>query len=304
MNEQTNTVLSVPPVVGGNGLNALNQSVLDSKEELMKALQQDFASNVNKIYVNSLGKEVGFKEITVQKQKNLSRILIANENRKDVIYDAQCAMINDSALLDGFDIYELTEFDRIKLMLALYSQNVFADEIKFTCQSCGMQNSYKVGFDNTLRRLDAFDVSPKTYTHENKNYKFEFDIAFPLVKTMSMFNKSYYAKGLLGQNDDNNRANAGIFNVEQMNLFVRKLVMTNKESGQTRTIDFSKFSVTDVNEIFSMFSQDLIYSDTGIINTIHTKFINSMNNSFDKHVCSNCGQTYEQENTNQIESFL
>jgi len=91
-----------------------------SKDDLLKALDADFATNVNKIYVNSLGREVGFREVTVQEQKNLSRILVANENRKDVVYDAQCAIINKTALDDDFDIYDLTEFDRIKLLMALY----------------------------------------------------------------------------------------------------------------------------------------------------------------------------------------
>lgn len=91
-----------------------------SKDDLLKALDSDFATNVSKIYVNSLKREVSFREINVQEQKNLSRILVANENRKDVVYDAQCAMINKTALDDGFDIYKLTEFDRIKLLMALY----------------------------------------------------------------------------------------------------------------------------------------------------------------------------------------
>lgn len=284
-------------------MNQMEESVLDSKEELLKALQSDFATNVNKIYVNSLKKEVGFKEITVQKQKNLSRILIANENRRDVVYDAQCAMINDSAMLEGFDIYELTEFDRIKLMIALYQQNVFADEIKFTCPVCGMQNSYNVGFDNTLRRLDDFNLDPQTFEYENKNFKFEFNIAYPLVKSMSMFYKSQYAKGLNSARIENN-VNQRLSNIEQMNLFVRSMKMTNKENGKTRFIDFSKFNVTDIGEIFSMFSQDVVYSDNGLINTITTKFLNSINNAFDKHTCSSCGSVYEQENSNQVESFL
>ena len=80
-----------------------------SKDDLLKALDSDFATNVSKIYVNSLKREVGFRGI-----------LVANENRKDVVYDAQCAMINKTALDDGFDIYNLTEFDRIKLLMALY----------------------------------------------------------------------------------------------------------------------------------------------------------------------------------------
>ena len=302
MNDSTNMYMNdaaQAPTVAN-----MQQSVNDSKEELLKALQSDFATNVNKVYVNSLGKEVGFKEITVQKQKNLSRILIANENRRDVVYDAQCAMINDSALLDGFDVYELTEFDRIKLMLALYQSNVFADEVKFTCPVCGTQNSYNVGFDNTLRKLDAFDIKPQSFEYENKNFKFVFDVAYPLVKTMSMFYKSQYAKGLAMQSNQKLNTNNRIDNIEQMNLFVRKLKMTNKDTGIVREIDFSKYNVTDISDIFAMFPQDVVYSDNGIINIITTKFINQLNNSFDKHTCSSCGTVYEQDGSNQVESFL
>ncbi len=46
--------------------------------------------------------------------------MIGNEHRKDVIYDAQCATINNAALADGFDVYNLTEFDRLKILIALY----------------------------------------------------------------------------------------------------------------------------------------------------------------------------------------
>lgn len=59
-----------------------------TKDELVKILQGDFASGVTKVYVNSLGKEIAFKEVTVTQQKSLSRIMIGNEQRKDIIYDA------------------------------------------------------------------------------------------------------------------------------------------------------------------------------------------------------------------------
>jgi len=59
-----------------------------SKTDLMAALEHDFATSVNRIYVNSLGKEVGFREITVQEQKTLSRVMIDNEKRKDIVFDA------------------------------------------------------------------------------------------------------------------------------------------------------------------------------------------------------------------------
>ena len=39
---------------------------VQTKEELLSALQQDFATSVNKVYVNSVGREFSFSEISVQ----------------------------------------------------------------------------------------------------------------------------------------------------------------------------------------------------------------------------------------------
>lgn len=97
-------------------------AAVESKESLINALKQDFATTVNKIYINSLKRDVGFREITVLEQKTLSRIMIDNESkgRKDVVYDAQCAIINKACLEPDFNIYKLSEFDRLKLLIALY----------------------------------------------------------------------------------------------------------------------------------------------------------------------------------------
>jgi predicted restriction endonuclease len=92
-----------------------------TKNDLLAALEHDFATSVNRIYVNSLNREIGFREITVQEQKTLSRIMIDNEKRKDIVFDAQCALINKACLEPVvFDIYQCSEFDRLKLLIALY----------------------------------------------------------------------------------------------------------------------------------------------------------------------------------------
>jgi len=91
-----------------------------SKSELVKALEQDFATTVNKAYINSLKKEVSLREVKVSEQKTLSRIMINNEMRKDIIYDAQCALINSVVLDEDFDIYNYSEFDKIKLLMVIY----------------------------------------------------------------------------------------------------------------------------------------------------------------------------------------
>ena len=120
---------------------------VQTKDELLNILKSDFASGVTKVYVNSLGKEVAFKEITVTQQKSLSRIMVGNEQRKDIVYDAQCATINNAALAEGFDIYQLTEFDRLKILIALYQANMFSNDVKFTCKQCGAENQYKLDFN-------------------------------------------------------------------------------------------------------------------------------------------------------------
>ena len=61
---------------------------VQSKEELLAALQQDFATSVNKVYVNSVGREFSFSEISVQEQKSLTRMTQGNKNRRDIVYDA------------------------------------------------------------------------------------------------------------------------------------------------------------------------------------------------------------------------
>ena len=50
-----------------------------NKTEFIEALSQGFATTVKKVYINSLQKEVGFREIKVKEQKTLSRIMVDNE---------------------------------------------------------------------------------------------------------------------------------------------------------------------------------------------------------------------------------
>lgn len=75
--------------------NVRREDAAQAKNKLasLAALKNKFISTVSKIYVNSLDREVNFREITVAEQKKLARIMIDNENRKDIVYDAQCATL-------------------------------------------------------------------------------------------------------------------------------------------------------------------------------------------------------------------
>ncbi len=276
---------------------------VQTKDELLNILKGDFASGVTKVYVNSLGKEVAFKEITVTQQKSLSRIMVGNEQRKDIVYDAQCATINNAALAEGFDIYQLTEFDRLKILIALYQANMFSNDVKFTCKQCGAENQYKLDFDNVLAKLDEIGLAPKEFVHENKNFKFKFTIAYPLVRRISSFYKAYYLRHKV-QSKRDAQVNDSISNMEYVNLFISKIEMLVKSSGVTRVIDMSNYKASDVEDILAQFPQDALYTDDGVLNFIATEYLKKINDSFDKHQCISCGTIQEEEGTNQAEGFF
>ena len=276
---------------------------VETKDELVKLLEQDFASGVTKVFVNSLGKEIAFKEITVTQQKTLSRIMIGNEQRKDVIYDAQCAVINNAALADGFDVYQLTEFDRLKILIALYQANMFSNDVKFTCKNCGAENAYQLNFDNVLAKLDEIGLTPREFVHDSKNFKYTFTVAYPNVRRISSFYKSYCMKHKSASKRDA-KVNDNMSNMEYVNLFISKLKLEIKSTGVVRDIDFSNYKADAVEEILAKFPQDALYTDDGVLNFIATEYLKKINDSFDKHVCFQCGTIQEEENTDQAEGFL
>lgn len=274
-----------------------------SKDELVKLIESDFASGATYVYVNSLGQEVAFKEVTVTQQKTLSRIMIGNEQRKDIIYDAQCAIINNAALQEGFDIYKLSEFDRLKILMALYQANMFNNDVKFTCKNCGTENAYKLNFDNVLHRLDEIGLEPKQFVHDSKNFKYEFTLQYPNVRRISSFYKSYCAQHKSVSKHEA-KVNDSMSNMEYINLFISKLKLTVKSSGVVRDIDFTQYKASDVEDILAKFPQDALYTDDGVLNFIASEYLKKINDSFDKHECFQCGTVQEDDNTNQVEGFL
>lgn len=285
-------------------INEEKKQVTQNKSDLLKIMQDDFASSVNTVYINSTGKEAQFKEITVQQQKSLTRIISTNENRKDIVYDAQCALINTAAITDGFNIYDLTEFDRLKLMIALYQANMFQNKAKFVCEECGEENTYTIDFNNVLIRLNSFNLEKQKFEYENKNFKYEFIIRYPSVKLVKKFHESYCKIHNKRVPNRERKTDESIQNLEYINLFIEKISYTNKQTGKTTVIDFNDYLVSDIEDIMCIFPQDVLYSDNGVIKFIVTNMIQPINDAFDKHECWKCGTIHEKGNINQTESFF
>jgi hypothetical protein len=93
--------------------------------------------------------------------------MIDNENRKDIVYDTQCAVLQQICLEDDFDIYSLTEFDKIKLLLLLYQRNMTKHDISFVCTECHTENKYQIDFSTAIDKLDKFVITDQTYHYEN-----------------------------------------------------------------------------------------------------------------------------------------
>lgn len=276
-----------------------------NKSEFINALRHNFATTVRKIYINSLKREVGFREVTVLEQKQLSRIMIDNEDRKDVVYDAQCALINRVALEDGFDIYKLTEFDKIKLLIVLYQTNMFKSDIEFKCKECGTDNKYKLDFKRVLDRFDQFDTSDKSFHFSNANWSFDFVVGYPTVERISDLYRTYTKRYKAARTKKEVESLNNMVNVDYSCAFIKEISFSSLDgSGEPTRIVTADFTPAEMSEILESFPQDVIYVDDGVLGFVVENFINKINDAFEKHKCGSCGAVYDESIDGDAQSFL
>ena len=276
-----------------------------NRSEFINALKKNFATTVRKVYINSLKREVGFREVTVLEQKQLSRIMIDNEQRKDIVYDAQCALINQVALEDGFDIYQLSEFDKIKLLIVLYQTNMFKNDIQFKCKECGTENQYKLEFQKVLDKLDEYDISDKSFNFKNSNWEFNFVCGYPSVERVSEFYKSYGKKYKQARSQKELETLNSMINIDYSCAFIKQIDFKSLTGdSEPTTINTSDFTSQEVVQILESFPQDVVYVDNGVLSFIVEQFINKINDSFEKHKCGSCGAIYDESIDGDTTSFL
>lgn len=257
---------------------------------VFNAFKNKFSTTVRKFRVNSLNREVGFREVTVNEQKTLSKTSIENESRKDIIYDAQCQLINRLALEEGFDIYKLTEFDRIRLLMEIYQTNYFKSDVTYKCKECGKENVYKLNFQDIIDRFDKFNLDDDIVTVEDADRIYKFTINYPLVRNVSNFYRDYMKK-YKGLSTVQREILDSIGNVEYVSLFIRKIEMIEKADHNDRTTaDLTLMAYNEVEKLIELFPQSVIYSENGgVINYITTNFLDRLNNLFKYEKCMYCG---------------
>ena len=263
---------------------------LRDSNEIFNAFKQKFSTTVHSIHVNSLGRDVSFRDVTVNEQKTLSKTTIENETRRDVIYDAQCQLINQLCLEDGFSVYRLTEFDRIRILMEIYQTNYFKSDITYKCKECGKENVYKLDFQNIIDRMNAFDLKDQIYSAEDGDRIFKFTINFPTVRTVSNFYKEYMKK-YKGLSVHEREVLDNLGNIEYVNLFIKQVEMIDKSDPESKLIaDLTLMTYAETEKFIDMFPQNVIFSENGgVISYITENFIGKLNKVFQYEKCQYCG---------------
>lgn len=280
-------------------------SGINNHSSVIAAIKGKFVSTVSKIYINSLEREIAFREITVAEQKKLARIMIDNEKRKDVIYDAQCAILQSICLDKDIKIVNLSEFDKIKLLIILYQRNMIKQDIVFTCPECGSENKYKLDFNKIIDKLDSFDLNEKQYTYENQQWEFKFKLNYPKVSHVSDFYSHKYLEYKRSHDKKILQSLNSQINIDYINLYITEISFKDKINDQEfTTINLNDFSFVEIADILSVFPQDVFYSEKGIIQYITTEFITAINDCFEKHTCAVCGYVNNRSLDDSIDDFL
>jgi len=231
--------------------------------------------------------------------------MIENESRKDIVYDVQCQLINKLCTEDGFSIYKLTEFDRIKILMEIYQSNYFKNTITYKCKECGCENSYQIDFTKYSQKLKQFDLKDVVFTTEDKHRYYNFTINYPCVRNVSDFYREYI-KNYKNATMKEKEVLDDMGNIEYINLFIKKVEVIEKSDTNDRlTADLTIMSYKDVSELIETLPQDILFSeDHGVLRYVTKEFIEKIGNVFQYERCAQCGAENQGEGVGSITDFF
>lgn len=262
----------------------------DNIPDVLAALREEFATSVNNVYINSLNKTYSFRDLTVLEQKTFSKLTIDHENEPDFIYDAQCALIKKLCTDPEFDIYSITEFDRLKIFFLIYQANFFNSEYNITCQDCNAQFNYDLDFDVLIKAIDKFEVKDINLEHIVKNRKYNFVVNFPTVKRMADY-KKYQA--IQNRKNKSNKQDSSTSMLDMIDLLIKKLTITNLDTNRVIEIIPENLKYADYSMYLETIPQSVIYSESSpLIKAAKDKF-EMIRQALPKIICPECGAEVE-----------
>lgn len=151
------------------------------EDSILTNLRNSFSSAIQRIYIQSLGKTYSFREPTVRENSTLAKTVISNMKTQSVVYAATLSLIKNLCLEDDFDPRSMSEFDRLKVIVHLFSNNFFSKMLSIKCprRSCRESVKYPVAYGTLLKMMDSVDCSDIVYDNESELGKLRVVANFP-----------------------------------------------------------------------------------------------------------------------------
>ena len=93
-------------------------------------------------------------------------------------------------------------------------------------------------------------------------------------------------------------------NMDYISLFIKNISFVDKTTGDMTNMSASDYTIDEIFDVISVFPQDVLYSDSGVIQYITNEFITKINDAFDKHECVVCGKLCESTSDSSAEGFF
>ena len=151
------------------------------EESILENLKNSFSSAVQSIYIQSLGKTFMFREATVKEHTSLAKTVISSMNYQSVVYAATLSMMKNLCLDKDFDPMNMSEFDRLKVIVHLFSNNFFSKNLSVKCphKACGDSVKYSMKYGSLLKMLDSVDCSDIMFDNETEMGTLRVSANFP-----------------------------------------------------------------------------------------------------------------------------
>jgi hypothetical protein len=258
-------------------------------QDILAALKNHAHSSVFAIYVPSLKRSVAFRQITVEEQKFISKRSIEDGSNKKNTYETFVALIARLCVDKTLKVADLTELDRIKILIELFRKNYNIDKYSVTCPECSHEFTATIDFGTILEEFDNFDLTEFIHEVESESSKckYAFHMLPPTIKRIREYN-AHCAE---------NKSEAEVEPFERSDFYKTFIVgidvMPQDELQPKIAIDATQFNFAQFDELLGNMPVDAIFSEKGMVGALVSKYINKIANIKSDISCPNCGHKIE-----------
>lgn len=257
---------------------------------IVNAFRQKMSTASTTVELPSIGRTVEFKEISVNEQKDLSKVAMENDSRSDMMYCAMVNLINRLSIDRTFDVRDHSEFERIAITLSLQQTNKANPEIRYTCPKCGRENVYRLDTAKMLRQFGKSYRPDRDFEVEAGQRRFTFTVGWASVRNVEDFFKNYYRKWDRASKTTKDSLNQ-LSQIEYIAMFLKKVTVADvSDPEDSMTADLQELPYPDRVQIVDCLPQGILFDEnTGIISKIIAEYVTPMNDCFKYRDCEFCG---------------